>query len=528
MQTASLTLRENYWDDFQVNSEDIDYLYTHLLEVETPLPPEELITVLVEERIKRELKALEDKKLAGGEVYLPKESYKTGQVLTFPVLEWQQGEVVGVREGTNPNVGEFSVIEVSFENGETKEFAAELEDHVLNEPVDIGGEDTPTPEDVLDTHSETLISRLQDVLEQNEEFVRIAGRWFPRALLVEVNTGHLNLAEAVLDMAGGGPAETADLIDQIELGQVEENQKLVEFSLDLALQEDNRFDEVGPAGEVLWFLNRLEPEAVRETPQYLQYEPIDYDRSLLSSEMMDLEQELDDELSPSDKSVHELDTVTIRLLLPHLLSGTLPLSPRVESLFPTAYEAPRIRFILVDGDNKEKFPGWVVREKGYVYGLRDWYESKGLMPGSYVRISRRKNLGEVVVDIDSQRSSRDWVKTALIGSDGGVVFAMLKQIVNAAYDDRMAIAIPDLDALVDAWDTMKKSSLPFERVVVNMVRELSKLNPQSHVHVAELYAAVNLIRRCPPGPIMALLESRPWFIHVGDLHYRFDDSEVTS
>ncbi|NIW46961.1 MAG: hypothetical protein GWN30_20080, partial [Gammaproteobacteria bacterium] len=120
MQTASLTLRENYWDDFQVNSEDIDFLYAHLLEVETPLPPEELITVLVEERIKRELKALEDKKLAGGEVYLPKVSYKPGQVLSFPVLEWQQGEVVGVREGKNPNIGEFSVIEVSFDNGETK------------------------------------------------------------------------------------------------------------------------------------------------------------------------------------------------------------------------------------------------------------------------------------------------------------------------------------------------------------------------------------------------------------------------
>ena len=43
------------------------------------------------------------------------------------------------------------------------------------------------------------------------------------------------------------------------------NPKLVEFSLDLALQEDPRFDEVGPAGEVLWYLHRLEPEEVRQT-----------------------------------------------------------------------------------------------------------------------------------------------------------------------------------------------------------------------------------------------------------------------
>jgi hypothetical protein len=61
--------------------------------------------------------------------------------------------------------------------------------------------------------------------------------------------------------------------------------------------------------------------------------------------------------------------------------------------------------------------------------------------------------------------------------------------------------------------------------VVNTVRELAKLNPQSHVHASELYANVNIIRRCPPGPILALLASRPWFVHVGDLHFRFDDSE---
>jgi hypothetical protein len=52
------------------------------------------------------------------------------------------------------------------------------------------------------------------------------------------------------------------------------------------------------------------------------------------------------------------------------------------------------------------------------------------------------------------------------------------------------------------------------------------LNTQGHVHASELYAAVNLLQRCPPGPIMALLASRPWFVHVGDLHYRFNDSEM--
>jgi len=166
-----------------------------------------------------------------------------------------------------------------------------------------------------------------------------------------------------------------------------------------------------------------------------------------------------------------------------------------------------------------------VREKCYVFGLKDWYEEQGLMPGSLVRLRRGKNLGEVMVTSDTRRSSRDWIRTVLVGTDGGIVFAMLKQIVSAAYDERMAIALPDVDAVDGIWKVAQREQPPFERVVVNMVRELAKLNPQSHVHASELYAAVNIVRRCPPGPMLALLASRPWFVHVGDLHFRFDDSE---
>jgi hypothetical protein len=101
---------------------------------------------------------------------------------------------------------------------------------------------------------------------------------------------------------------------------------------------------------------------------------------------------------------------------------------------------------------------------------------------------------------------------------------MLKQVVTAAFDERMAINVPDVGALDMVWDKMQKERPPFERVVVDIVRELTKLNPQGHVHASELYAAVNVVLRCPPAPILALLGSRPWFEHVGDLHFRFDDS----
>ena len=147
------------------------------------------------------------------------------------------------------------------------------------------------------------------------------------------------------------------------------------------------------------------------------------------------------------------------------------------------------------------------------------------MPGSLVIVKKGKKPGEVIVQCDAQRGSREWVRTVLVGSDGGIVFAMLKQIVTASYDERMAIAIPDHEALDVAWKQIQKERFPFEKIVVNTVRDLAKLNPQSHVHATELYASINIIHRCPPGPILSLLASRPWFVHVGDLHYRFDDSE---
>jgi hypothetical protein len=313
-------------------------------------------------------------------------------------------------------------------------------------------------------------------------------------------------------------------MDQIGLAD-EPNSNLTDFSLDLALQEDPRFDEVGPSGEVLWFLNRLEPEGVLKTHACLRYAELDYDRDLIDDAMRNLERELDDELSPFTGKFQQVPEVLLSLIYPHWRAGTLPLSARVRHLFPTAYEAPRIRFILVDGDNGEKFPGWVVRNQRFVYGLDEWYRAKGVMPGSLIRVRRGTAPGEVVVQVEGRRASREWVRTVLVGSDGGVVFAMLKQSVSTAYDERMAIAIPDPEAVDQVWAQMQKDRVPFEKTIVGMVRELAKLNPQSHVHVSELYAAVNTVRRCPPAPIMALLASRPWFAHVGDLHFRFDDSE---
>ncbi len=139
------------------------------------------------------------------------------------------------------------------------------------------------------------MARLTAALEDNPDLVRIAWRWFPRALLVDVNIGHLNLAEALLDMEGGGPLTTQAILEQIEL-PTDVNLKLTEFSLNLALQEDGRFDEVGPAGKILWFLRRLEPQGVQNTPPYLHWNPIEYDQDQIREMLSVFEGQVSDEL----------------------------------------------------------------------------------------------------------------------------------------------------------------------------------------------------------------------------------------
>jgi hypothetical protein len=88
----------------------------------------------------------------------------------------------------------------------------------------------------------------------------------------------------------------------------------------------------------------------------------------------------------------------------------------------------------------------------------------------------------------------------------------------------MAFALPALDAADDLWAPALQKKQHFDRLVISVIRELTKLNPQGHVHAQELYAAVNIMRRVPFAPLMALLASRPAeFVHVGDLHYRLGE-----
>jgi hypothetical protein len=165
-----------------------------------------------------------------------------------------------------------------------------------------------------------------------------------------------------------------------------------------------------------------------------------------------------------------------------------------------------------------------VREYGYVYGLRKWYEKQKLIPGAYIAIRRSHVPGEVIVEAKTRRPTREWVRTVLAGSDGGLVFAVLKQEVACDYNERMAVVVPDVAAVDESFSRTFKNKAPLQKLIRDMLRELAKLTPQGHVHAEELYSAVNILRRVPPAPLLAVLASTNDFVHVGDLHYRLGDT----
>ncbi len=518
---GAFTLPKEYWTKIQITPQEIEHLQAYLFECETPLFTRDLSRTLVEFRIKNERAASENKQNADSRTYFPKEKYQLQDRLVFSALGWQHGQVTAIRSGLNPSENEFDVLTVALEDGSERLFAANLPTHPLNDgPAEPPQDDDLNPELIVGEHGDVIEWKLEDAFSQDDGLVKIAARWFPRALLIDLNQGQLNLAEAILDMAGGEPLTTEALVHDLEMS-TSDNPRLTEFSLNYALQNDSRFDEVGPAGQVLWCLRRLEPDYVREVPPPLRYEKIEHDRSNLDSAMKSLETQLDDELTETEDedADTELSSITITLIYPHLRAGTLPMSHRARKLFPTAYESARVRFTLVDGKTKHRIPAWVVRDHGYVFGLREWYKTHQLIPGSLVQLRRSDKPGEVIVEVKAQRSSKDWVRTVMVGNDGGFVFAMLKQSITAEFNDRMAIQVTDFKTLDPLWE--KKRS--FEDLVALVMRELSKSNPQGHVHAQELYAGVNLMRRVPPAPLFALLATSPIFKHVGDLHYRLDE-----
>jgi hypothetical protein len=512
------TQSSDYWGkNFSITANDLEHLLNLFMEDELPRSGDELALEIIRYRCQREETAI-SRELAKGKLFQPKQHYELGERLVFPALEYAVGEVIAIRPGTNPEYGDFNVLSVRLEdNARVREFACDFPyPHRLNEDIveAEGGEgsDLRSPEELHASYSvgvgDKLVAKLRD-----GDFVCLFGKWFPRALLAELNIGHLNLAEAVLDMAGGGPLPTEKLLKDVGL-PAEINPRLQEFSLNYALSRDERFDEVGSAGEVLWFLRRLEPPEALFPPKRLIAQTVPYRRDVLDEMLLGIERELDDEYSdlpPLGEDSGELGWI---LTYPHRRVGSVPLSKSTARLFPTG-RTPRIRFLFEDARSGKRWPGWVVREHRFAFGLDTWYEANEMPVGAHIQLRCGGETGVVSVDWRGRRPKREWVRVAVPKEDG-LSFEMLTRQVSCEYDDLMVIWVDDLGEIDELAQRKEIANGTITDLIRQIFPRLAKLSPQGTVHAKTLYSAINLLKRVAPGPLFAQVMQSSFLRAVGN------------
>ena len=379
------TQTASFWQDqFEVSADDLEFVYNLLLDTQTPQKLEDLSRLLIEEHIRQESAKI-DSELSKGEVYQPQDSYQVGQKLVFPALEFTVGEVKNVRDGQNPEHGAFKVLEVELPEFEsTREFASELQaPHILNQSNGQGPlseQGLMSAEEIYELYKSEVDDAVLYALEEgprSNEFVDVSRHWVLADMLTEIHEGHLNIAEALIDVAAE-PLSSAKILADLDV-QSNSTESMEILSLNHALSQDERFDMVGQDDNSLWFLRRLEPVEALEVPIILRPTQPTYNRSLLSVELLQIEWELDDEWGESSLS-SELPSIvpstTLTLGYPHRRCGTLPLNGRTRSFFPQS-ELGRSTVTLIDGRWGNHMQGWVVHEARYVTGLSKWMEEHG-------------------------------------------------------------------------------------------------------------------------------------------------------
>ncbi len=514
------TQTADYWGlNFTPTEKDIEQISNHLLEVEKPQRAIELARVVIAYRVAEELRQVE-RLLSGRTIYQPRNSFEPGQELVFPMMHFAHGQVKAVRKGYNPQYGAFNVATVDI-NGKKREFAADLQaEHSLNvDEADLMATMLNIDaEELFDLYSHLVEKKLVKRLEESTEWIRLGQEWFLKALMMDINVGHLHLAEAILEINEGGPLPPQEIIPHLDLdSSIDVSVK--RFSLNYAMLQDGRFDEIAPTGEVLWFLRRLEPDGVKETPERLKYTPVSYDRALLSPQLLALERELDDEWSELDP-VGTAEATTLTLTYPHRWAGTLPFSSRTRPLFPTS-KSPRQRILFLDEGTGQEIVGWVVREERYIYGFKEWFEENEIAVGAYIYLRPGSEPGKVVLNFDRRRPQREWVRLATV-TENHIKFELMRRSVGCGYDDLLIVGtdvVTAVDALARRVESHKRS---VASLLAELFPELASLNPQNAVHAKTLYSALNMLKRLPPGPIFAELVRHPAFKPVGDHYWRFE------
>ncbi len=516
------TQTETYWQQLTLTEDDIDRIYNVLINATEPVPLFDLARVVVESRVQEEERRLREV-LSRGKVYRPRDDYDVGDVLVFPALDYAVGTVVGKRSGRNPAYPDFSVIQVQMEGEETtREFAARLQaPHRLNEngEADLSHlNQGMSPAQILEQYEDTILSVVERELREHDEFIFLEGGWFLRDSLAEINLGHLNIADAAIDLEGR-PLTLDEILPLLELPE-EIPLDIQRLSLKHAIRQDERFVSVTADGEERWYLRRLLPPALAERPRLLHYDPIPYRRDALTLSLLQMEWELDDEWSSQEQPAEDasaalLPSAICVLIYPHWRYGTLPLTQRIRALMPH-FETDLYRVTLVDGRWGERYTGWVAARERFIAGLEEWYRKHKIPVGAYITLERKADEPDTfIIDFRPKRMKREWVRVASVGKEG-ITFEMRKVEVACETDEHVLLAALETEPLDEFVNNLPDPLPPIQETVAQIFPELAKLDPKGTVHAKTLYSAVNVIRRTPPGPVFAVLAGSDRYKDMGD------------
>lgn len=512
---------EAYWrSEFVVSDEDITFLNELFLEEHRPLTIAEMTRALITDYCQRE-EMLIRRQLAKGTVYRPNASFEIGETLVFPHLAFSVGKVVDQRAGRNPEHQDFAVISVEFDESRDgkREFAAELtEPHKLAFPDESSWESVfaISPDMLLDSYGGVVADRLQEHLRTDGNFAEFRSLWFPTAMAADVHIGLLNIAEAML-VVQERPLAPEELLSELDLpAEIPESVKV--FSLNCVIAQDDRFQDVGDEEQVVWGVKRWLPEEALAVPPRLLYEEATYDRTKLDVTHLQLEREIDDEAShlvAPPTAAAAADAVML-LTHPHWRHGTLPLTDRTRVFFPPGAAEQCTRITFLDRVSQTQFTGYVVHEHGYVCGLGEWYRANNVPVGAYIKLERTGDRSTVAVDLVPRRMQRQWTRMIAANAEGELSFLMQKRPIACEYDEFCLLDEPDRSVGDTLWLQEQGRDRELLDLTTSVFLELAKLTPSVTVHAKTLYAAVNVIRRCPPGRVFATLFSVPEFVTTGD------------
>ena len=505
---------ENLSFNFEIEDEEIDDLQHLLLECGEPLTTKQLAFSLIENRFQREkdqLQAIQQDCIT----YDPAGSYEVGEYLLFTAEKNVIGEIIGERPGNNDELGDFRVLQLQFENGSVREYAADLkQSHLLNQMINpslFQDDVTERAETFLSSRSKYILPTLTKRLQATGKLALGGDAWFPNDLLLEITAGQLQLMEAVLQLNDGGPLTPEELLEQS--GEVSEDyHPLMIFSLNVALKEDERFTEVGPARYILWHLTSMLPKESRDLIPILRYSPNSgTHHPVFEQDMLDCMRELDDEWSEMEP-ISTSETMTITLTYPHRRAGTLPLNASLRDMFPNSRVNQCIWMKFVDGKDGEPYSGWILPEGRFVLGLSSFYRKHQIPIGAYLLIQKTDIPTHLTIDFISYNERSESIRLVVPGEDR-LSFTEQRRHIGVAYDDLMIFGVDDLNGLDRVVSSSRK--MPLTHILRDLAGALSLLTPQGAIHFKTLYSAVNLLRRVPPAPLYMALISSDEFRTVG-------------